>query len=115
MPPRRKDKMRTFEEYQKVATGTPLSLRNDRDRINLPVLGLQEEAGKIGSLLGSAFGSGKLELSQRQTSELQDRLSDMLWYVALLCGETGIAMQDVAAHSLARLQARTEALDPDQR
>jgi NTP pyrophosphatase (non-canonical NTP hydrolase) len=107
--------MRTFKEYQSAATRTPLSLRNNRDRINLPVLGLQEEAGKVGSLLGSAFGSGKLALTQEQINEIQDRLSDMLWYVALLCGETGIAMQDVAAHSLAQLQARTKALDPDQR
>ena len=107
--------MRTFEEYQSAATRTPLSLRNNRDRMNLPVLGLQEEAGKVGSLLGSAFGSGKLALTKEQINEIQDRLSDMLWYVALLCGETGIAMQDVAAHSLAQLQARTKALDPDQR
>jgi phosphoribosyl-ATP pyrophosphohydrolase len=107
--------MRTFEEYQSVATRTPLSLRNNRDRINLPVLGLQEEAAKVGSLLASADASGKLALTQEQTSELKNRLSDMLWYVALLCGETGIAMQDVAAHSLAQLQARTKPLDSDQR
>lgn len=107
--------MRAFDEYQSAATRTPLSLRNNRDRINLPVLGLQEEAGKVGSLLGSAFGSGNLALTQEQINEIQDRLSDMLWYVALLCGETGIAMQDVAAHSLAQLQARIKALDPDQR
>ncbi len=107
--------MRTFEEYQSAATRTPLSLRNNRDRVNLPVLGSQEEAGKVGSLLASAFASGKLALTQEQTSELKDRLADMLWYVALLCGETSIAMQDVAEHSLARLQARTKALDPDQR
>jgi NTP pyrophosphatase (non-canonical NTP hydrolase) len=107
--------VKTFEEYQTVATRTPLSLRNNRDRVNLPVLGLQEEAGKVGSLLASAFGSGKLALTQEQASELQDRLSDMLWYVALLCGESGIAMQDVAEHSLAQLHARTKALDPDQR
>jgi phosphoribosyl-ATP pyrophosphohydrolase len=107
--------MKTFEEYQSAATRTPLSLRNNRDRINLPALGLQEEAGKVGSLLASAVASGKLALTKEQTSELQDRLSEMLWYMALLCGETGIAMQDVAAHSLAQLQARTKALDPDQR
>ena len=107
--------MRTFEEYQSVATRTPLSLRNNRDRINLPVLGLQEEAAKVGSLLASAVASGKLALTQEQTSELKNRLSDMLWYVALLCGETGIAMQGMAVHSLAQLQARTKPLDPDQR
>ena len=107
--------MRTFEEFQSAATRTPLSLRNNRDRINRPVMGLQEEAGKVGTLLASAFGSGKLALTQQQTSELQDRLSDMLWYVALLCSETGIAMQDVVALSLTQLQTRTKTLDPDQR
>jgi hypothetical protein len=107
--------MRTFEEYQSVATRTPLSLRNNWDWIYLPVLGLQEEAAKVGSLLASADASGKLALTQEQTSELKNRLSDMLWYVALLCGETGIAMQGMAVHSLAQLQARTKPLDPDQR
>ena len=68
-----------FEEYQSAATGTPLSLRNNRDRIILPVLGLQTDAGKVGSLLATAFGSGKLELTREQTSELCDRLSDMLY------------------------------------
>jgi NTP pyrophosphatase (non-canonical NTP hydrolase) len=107
--------MRTFEEYQTIATQTPLALRNNRDRIDLPVLGLQTEAGKVGSVLASAFASGKLELTQDQTTQLKDRLADVLWYVALLCGETGLPMQDVAAHSLARLQARAKAFDPDQR
>jgi predicted NUDIX family phosphoesterase len=36
----RNHKMKTFEECQTLATQVPLSLRNDRDRIRLPVLGL---------------------------------------------------------------------------
>ena len=107
--------MKTFEEYESLAVKTPLSLRNDRDRINMPVWGLQEEAGKIGALLSRAFASGKLKLTQEQTIELQDRLSDTLWYIALLCSETSIAMQDVATQSIAKLEARTKALDRDQR
>ena len=107
--------MKTFEEYQAVATKSPISLRNNRDRIELPVLGLQEEAGKIGSLLISAFASGKLHLTQEQSREVRDRLADILWYVARLCGETGIAMEEVAAHSITQLQARTKGLDPNRR
>ena len=107
--------MMTFKKYQSLAVTTPLSLRNDRDRINLPVRGLQEEAGKIGSLLAEAFASGKMRLTQQETSELRDRLPDTLWYVALLCEETGLAMQDVAAHSIAQLQARNRERDPDRR
>jgi len=56
-----------------------------------------------------------LKLTQEQTIELQDRLSDTLWYIALLCSETSIAMQDVATQSIAKLEARTKALDRDQR
>lgn len=107
--------MKTFEEYQALATKVPASLRNDRDRLNLPVQGLQEEAARIGSLLGTASASGKFSLTPEQSSELTDRLADVLWYVALLCGEAGIAMQVVAAHSIAQVQARFRNLDPDRR
>jgi NTP pyrophosphatase (non-canonical NTP hydrolase) len=107
--------MKTFKEYQAFATTLPVSLRNNRDRIELPVLGLQEEAGKIGSLLAIAFASGKFGLTPEQSREVNDRLSDILWYLARLCGEAGIDMQDVATHSIARLQARTKQFDPDRR
>jgi phosphoribosyl-ATP pyrophosphohydrolase len=50
-----------------------------------------------------------------QKDELKARLADTLWYLAILCTETGLAMTDVAAHSLAQLEARRNALDPDQR
>jgi hypothetical protein len=107
--------MNAFEEYQAQASRVPLSLRNDLDRVRLPVRGLQEEAGRIGALLEAGIVSGKLNLDPRQTAELQDRLADTLWFVALLCHEAGIPLQDVAAHSLAQLQARMKNLDPDRR
>lgn len=107
--------MDTFAQYQTIATTVPLSLRNNRDRLELPVTGLQEEAGRIGRLLATASASGRLDLTAEQRRELQDRLGDSLWYLALLCGETGVAMQDVATHSIAKLQERTQGLDPDRR
>ena len=100
--------MKTFEEFQALATKVPLSLRNNRDRINLPILRLQEEAGKIGSLLAKAAAFEKLSLTQAQKSAVRDRLADVLWCVALFCGETGIAMPDLATHSLAQLQLRAK-------
>ena len=107
--------MTTFDQFQAFAARAPISLRNDRDRINLPVLGLQEEAGRIGSLLTRAFESGRLSLTGSQRAQLKNRLADVLWYVAFVCGETGLAMKDVAAHSIARLDARANDFDPDQR
>ena len=107
--------MNTFEEFQRLAALVPLSLRNNLDRINLPVVGLQAEAGRIGSLMAAASASGRFSLALEQSSELRDRLADTLWYVALLCGEAGIPMHDVAVHSIAQLQERAMNLDPDQR
>jgi hypothetical protein len=107
--------VKSFEEYQALAAKMPVSLRNDRDRINLPVVGLQTASGKIGSILERAFASGKFNLTPEQRNELQDKLSDILWCAAILGNETGISLQDVAAHSLAQLQAREEGLDPDRR
>lgn len=107
--------MNTFQEYQEAAVKTPLSLRSNRDRVDFPVMGLQQEAGKIGVLFGEAFRTGRLTISEDQKSELQDRLADVLWCVALLSNEAGIKMDDLAAHSLALLKARAAGLDPDQR
>ena len=107
--------MNTFQEYEAVATNVPLSLRNNRDRIQLPVLELQEATGELDFLLTAAFASGKLNLSPTQTGEVRDRLADVLWSVACLCKETGIPMQELAAHSVAQLRERLTRLDPNRR
>jgi len=107
--------MKTFEEYQAIATKVPVSLRNNRDRIEIPVTGLQEEAGKIGSLLTKAFASGKLGLTSEQSAELKDRLAEALWYLALLCEGTKLTLQDVAEHGSVQLQERAKGFDPDRR
>ena len=107
--------MKTFKEYQSLAAKVPVSLRNNRERLELPVSGLLEESGKIGSLFSSAAASGKFRLNEKQSGEIRDALADILWYVALICGETGIAMQDVAEHSSAQLQSRINGIDPDRR
>ena len=107
--------MKTFEEYQVLALKAPLSLRKNRDRIGLPIIGLQQEAGRLGALFSTASESGKFSLTQEQSAEVKDMLSDLLWYVAVLCAEAGISLQDVAEHSVAQLQGRTIGLDPDRR
>ena len=107
--------MKTFEEYQALANTVPVSLRNDRDRVDLPVLGLQDEAGKLGSLLSKAFASGTFTLTEDQSEEVRDRLGDVLWYLALLCRETGINLQALAAHSATQLTERSKGFDTDRR
>lgn len=107
--------MKTFEEFQAAATKLPASLRNNRDRINLPLAGLQQESGKISALLSAASASGRLVLTTEQRSELRGRLADLLWYAALLCQDAEVSMEEVAAHSIAQVQERLKNLDPGAR
>jgi len=107
--------VKTFEEFQAAATKLPASLRNDRNRINLPLTGLQQESGAIGTLLAAGSASGRFALTPEQRNELRDHLADMLWYTALLCQEAGISMEDVATHATEQLPERLKQLDPDAR
>ena len=103
----------TFDEYQNLAAKVPVALRNDRDSVALPVLGLQEDAGKLGKLLSVAFASGKFRLTPAQSDEAKDRMADILWCLARLCGEAGISLDDFAAHSAAQIKTRASKLDPE--
>lgn len=107
--------MKTFEEFQAAATKLPASLRNNRDRINFPITGLQQEASKIGALLAQASASDRFSPIPQQSNELRDRLADVLWYAALLCDEASLPMQEVATHALEQLRERLKQLDPDAR
>jgi hypothetical protein len=76
---------------------------------------LQQDAGKLGSILATAFESGKFALSPEQSEEVKDRMADILWYMARLCEETGIPMESVATHSISQLHLRMKEFDPDKR
>jgi hypothetical protein len=107
--------MMTFTEYQRAAEVIPVSLRNSRDRVDFPVRGLQQDAGRLGTLLASAFDSGKFKLTPEQTEKVKDSLADLLWYIARLSEETGISMEEIATHSVKQLQLRMKDFDPEKR
>ena len=105
----------TFEEYEAIVTRVPASLRNNLDRINLPVRGLQEEAGQVAAVLQAATTSGRLTLTAQQQADLRDRLADALWYVTLLAKESDTSFGQIASHRVSQVQDRFSGLDPDQR
>ncbi len=107
--------MNSFREFQSLAAKVPVSLRNNRDRILIPISGLQQETGKVGSLLTSALASGKLDLTADQCGEFKGRMADILWLASVLCEETGVSLQSITEHSLNQLRTRAGELAPDQR
>lgn len=87
-----------------------VSLKHSRERIELPVSELQQDAVRLGSLLQAAFESREFHLTQQQGEEVKERLANILWSIASLCDETGISMESVAAYSATQLDARIKGL-----
>lgn len=70
-----------------------LCIKQDCDRAQLPVMGLQEEGGKLSKLVSTTFASGKFRLTAAQSDEAKDRLVDILSCLARICGETAVLME----------------------
>ena len=70
-------------------------------------LGLTGEAGEVANKIKKMIRDG---VSMEDASEaIQDEMGDVLWYLALLCLETGTTLQDVANRNIEKLAARTAA------
>lgn len=107
--------MDTFKEYQAIAAIIPISLRNNRDRILLPVTALQQEAGKIGAVFATSLDAQRGSLTPEQSRELKERMGDVLWCITMLSAEIKVPLQEIAEEGARSLQARRAELDQDQR
>ena len=85
-----------------------IAVRNDRDAVQFPVMGLQEAGGNLSKLLSLTFAAGKFRLSPAQCDEVRDRLVDLLGCLARICGETATLAETLAAHTASQLNARAE-------
>lgn len=74
-----------------------LCIKRDRDGVQLPVMGLQEEGGKLSKLLATTFASGRFCLTPAHGEEAKDRLVEILSCLTRICGETAILMETLAA------------------
>lgn len=98
--------MTTFNEYQRAAVKVPVSRTTDHSPLQFPLLGLQEEVGKLASLLDISLTLNMDALTDDQTEEIRSRCGEMLWYLAHICRELNIDMEDIALRSLQELQNR---------
>ena len=71
-----------------------------------PVLGLANEAGEVAGKVKKIFRDKGGEISAETRSALQAELGDVLWYLAQVCTELDISMDEVAESNLAKLLDR---------
>jgi NTP pyrophosphatase (non-canonical NTP hydrolase) len=94
-----------FETYQARAQET--AIYPDRGaNLAYPALGLNGEAGEVAEIVKKVYRDhgGLLEPEKREA--LKKELGDVLWYVATLCAEAGLSMDDVAGHNIEKLTDR---------
>lgn len=90
-----------MNEYQTQAATTaiyPASVQ-----VLYPTLGLAGEAGEVANKVKKIVRDGKLD-----KEAIGSEIGDCLWYIAAICKDLGLKMEDVAQANLDKLRQRQE-------
>jgi len=71
-----------------------------------PTLGLANEAGEVAGKLKKVFRDKSGQISDETREALAAELGDVLWYLAQVCTELDISLDEVAEANLAKLLDR---------
>lgn len=93
-----------FEEYQKEARTTCAYVQ----KIIYPTLGLCGEAGEVAEKIKKMLRDDNGILTQERKESIIFEIGDTLWYIANLCEDLNIKMEDVAIANLQKLKSRKE-------
>jgi len=90
-----------MNDYQRQAATTaiyPASVQ-----VLYPTLGLAGEAGEVANKVKKILRDGKLD-----KEAIGSEIGDCLWYIAAICKDLGLKMEDVAQANLDKLRQRQE-------
>jgi NTP pyrophosphatase (non-canonical NTP hydrolase) len=73
-----------------------------------PTLGLTNEAGEVAGKIKKIFRDKGGVIGESEREALKGELGDVLWYLAQVCTELDLSLDDVAAHNLEKLFSRLE-------
>ncbi len=71
-----------------------------------PTLGLVNEAGEVAGKIKKVFRDKGGEISAETRQALAAELGDVLWYLAQVCTELDLSLDEVAGHNLEKLLDR---------
>jgi len=73
-----------------------------------PTLGLTNEAGEVAGKIKKIFRDKSGVITAADREALKGELGDVLWYLAQVCTELEISLDEVAIHNLEKLFSRLE-------
>jgi NTP pyrophosphatase (non-canonical NTP hydrolase) len=93
-----------FNEYQKKAVKT--AVYHKAHQIIYPALGLGNEAGEVLGKVKKVLRDNDGLFTDDQVSKIADEVGDVLWYMAALCRDLGVNLEDIAQKNLDKLEDR---------
>jgi len=91
----------TATEYQRKAAETAIFPKEKA--LEYLTLGLAGEAGEVANKVKKIVRDGKLD-----KEAIGSEIGDCLWYIAAICKDLGLKMEDVAQANLDKLRQRQE-------
>lgn len=95
-----------FNDYQNNAVVT--AIYGTGIAIMYPALGLGGEAGEVQNKVKKIFRDDNGVVTDDKRQVLKGEIGDVLWYLAALCRDLGISLQEAAEENIAKLMARKE-------
>ncbi len=94
-----------FKTYQQQALTTAVYPQRGSN-LAYPALGLNGEAGEVAEKVKKVLRDKGGVLDEDSRQAIKKELGDVLWYVAAMCAEAGLEMDEVAEENLAKLAGR---------
>jgi len=95
-----------LNEYQQAARRT--AIYAEQHRVIYPALGLASEAGEVVGKVKKVLRDQGGDFASAPLEAIKDELGDVLWYVAVLAGDLGLSLDEIAAANLGKLTSRKE-------
>jgi NTP pyrophosphatase (non-canonical NTP hydrolase) len=73
-----------------------------------PTLGLANEAGEVAGKIKKIFRDKNGVIGAAEREALKSELGDVLWYLAQVCTELDLSLDEVAEHNIVKLYNRLE-------
>jgi NTP pyrophosphatase (non-canonical NTP hydrolase) len=100
-------KIESINDYQKKSRKTWSLIKTDHP-IVYPTLGLANEAGEVAGKIKKIFRDRQGEISEEDRQSLKGELGDVLWYLAQICTELDLTLEEVAEYNITKLYDRLE-------
>jgi|TARA_R100000005_G_C4958201_1_gene175982 NTP pyrophosphatase (non-canonical NTP hydrolase) len=90
-----------MNDYQRAAAST--AIYKQEHAVIYPALGLAAEAGEVANKVKKILRDGNFD-----REAIADEVGDCLWYIAALCRDLNVDMQDIANNNIKKLKDRQE-------